>query len=53
MDFIVKLPPSKEPATNEVFDGIMVVVDRFTKFGKFIPYRENFKVEDIAHVFIK
>jgi len=53
MDFIVKLPQSKEPATNELFDGIMVVVDRFTKFGKFIPYRETFKVEDIAQVFIK
>jgi hypothetical protein len=53
MDFIVKLPLSQEPTTEERYDSIMVVVDRFSKFGKFIPFRETFKVEDLAHVFLK
>jgi hypothetical protein len=41
MDFIVKLPLSADPVTKESYDGIMVVTDRFTKFGRFIPYRET------------
>jgi hypothetical protein len=41
MDFIVKLPSSIDPVTKESYDGIIVVVDRFSKFGRFIPYRET------------
>jgi hypothetical protein len=53
IDFIVKLPPSTDPVTKESYDGIMVVVDRFSKFGRFIPYRETWTATDLAHVFIK
>ena len=53
MDFIVKLPSSIDPVTKESYDGIMVVVDRFSKFGRFIPYRETWTATDLAHVFIK
>jgi hypothetical protein len=53
MDFIVKLPLSADPVTKESYDGIMVVTDRFTKFGRFIPYRETWTATDLAHVFIK
>jgi len=53
MDFIVKLPPSADPVTKESYDGIMVVTDRFTKFGRFIPYRETWTATELAHVFIK
>jgi hypothetical protein len=53
MDFIVKLPPSADPVTKESYDGIMVVVDRFSKFGRFIPYRETWTATQLAHVFIK
>jgi hypothetical protein len=31
----------------------MVVTDRFTKYGRFIPYRETWKATDLAHVFVK
>jgi hypothetical protein len=41
MDFIMKLPPSADLVTKESYDGIIVVTDRFTKFGRFIPYRET------------
>jgi transposase InsO family protein len=49
----VKLPPSADPVTKESYDGIIVVTDRFTKFGRFIPYRETWTATDLAHVFIK
>jgi hypothetical protein len=53
MDFIVKLPLSADPVTKESYDGIMVVTNRFTKFGRFIPYRETWIATDLAYVFIK
>jgi hypothetical protein len=53
MDFIVKLPPSANPVTKESYDGIIVVTDRFTKFGRFIPYCETWTASDLVHVFIK
>jgi transposase InsO family protein len=31
----------------------MVVIDRFSKYGRFIPYRETWIATDLAHVFIK
>jgi hypothetical protein len=53
MDFIVKLPPSADPVTKESYDGIMVVTDRFSKYGRFIPYRETWTAVDLAHVFLR
>jgi hypothetical protein len=53
MNFIVKLPLLADPVTKESYDGIMVVTDRFTKFGRFIPYRETWTATDLAYVFIK
>jgi hypothetical protein len=53
MDFIVKLPPSADLVTKESYDGIIVVTNRFTKFGRFIPYRETWIATDLAYVFIK
>jgi hypothetical protein len=53
MDFIVKLLLSADLVTKESYDGIIVVTDCFTKFGRFIPYRETWTAMDLAHVFIK
>ena len=50
MDFIVKLPPSQDPITKFTYDSILVVVDRLTKMGYFIPYRETFKAPDFAQL---
>jgi hypothetical protein len=38
LNFIVKLPESKEPMTKTSFDSILVVTDQFTKYDYFIPY---------------
>jgi transposase InsO family protein len=53
INFIVKLPPSIDLVTKESYNGIIVVVDRFSKFGRFIPYRETWIATDLAHVFIR
>jgi hypothetical protein len=53
MDVIVKLLLSADPVTKESYDGIIVVTDCFTKFGRFILYRETWTATDLAHVFIK
>jgi len=50
VDFIVRLPASQEPTAEEMYDGIMVVVDRFSKMGHFIPYKETFSATDIAYL---
>jgi hypothetical protein len=53
MDFVVKLPTSRDPVTQEPYDSILVVTDRFTKFGRFIPYKETWTAEQLARVFVK
>ena len=41
MDFITKLPASKDTRTDVTYDAILVIVDRLTKYGIFIPYQES------------
>jgi len=45
IDFIVNLPKSGQ------YDAIMVIVDRFTKAGTFIPCTSNFTAENAASMF--
>jgi len=44
-DFIIKLPLAHG------HDSILVVVDRFTKIGHFIPTTEKTSTEGLAHLF--
>jgi Chromo (CHRromatin Organisation MOdifier) domain len=53
LDFIVKLPPSRERITGTVFDTVLVVTDRLTKYAHFIPYKESASAEDLAYTFTK
>ena len=53
LDFIVKLPSSKDPLTRVLYDSILVIVDRFTKFAYFIPYQEASSVDALAYTFIR
>jgi hypothetical protein len=52
-DFVVKLPPSKDPMTGVTYDSILVIVDRLTKFGYMIPYKESSTAEDLAYIFLR
>jgi hypothetical protein len=53
LDFITKLPLSKELITGVIYDSIIIVTDRLTKYVYFIPYLKNFLTEDLAYIFYK
>ena len=55
MDFIVKLPPSKDPSLSNSpsFDSILVMVDRLTKMAYFIPCNETISAPQLAQLYIK
>ena len=50
---ITKLPPSKEPMMEAVYDSIWVVTDRLTKYAYFILYKEMSTSEDLAYTYIR
>src|SRR5258705_11644185 len=47
MDFIVGLPPSKG------FDAIIVVIDKFTRYGIFIPKTSDYTALSSANLFVE
>ena len=51
MDFVTKLPSSKDFVAGYNYDQIFVVVDRFTKYAEIIPFRYSYTAEQLAHVF--
>ena len=52
MDFIIKLPPSKELMTNIVFDLILIAVDYLTKDIIFILFKKAATADKLAYVFL-
>jgi hypothetical protein len=53
LDFVIKLPLFRELITGVIYDFIMVVTDRLTKYVYFIPYFKSFLAEDLAYIFHK
>ena len=52
MDFIVKLPTSKDPVTNVPYDSIWVIVDRYNNKPYCIPFREDYDAKALYHVWM-
>ena len=52
-DFIIKLPKLKNPVTGQEYNNILVIVDKATKWGYFVPYIEEMSAEDLSEVYIK
>ena len=52
MDFITKLPKSKEPITHIEYNTILVVIDKLRKFAYFILIVKTIIVEELAYVLI-
>jgi len=50
-DFVVKLPPSREPTTQIHYDSILVITERLTKYAYMLPWKEKYTAEDLAYVF--
>jgi len=51
LDFITDLPPSR--LGNEVYNSILVVMDRFTKMAHYIPTRKTITAKNLASVFLR
>jgi hypothetical protein len=53
LDFVIKLPLFKELIIGVIYDSIIIVIDRLTKYAYFIPYFKSFSAEDLAYIFRK
>jgi hypothetical protein len=53
LDFITKLSLFKKLITGVIYDSIIVVINRFTKYAYFISYFKNFSAEDLVYIFYK
>jgi len=51
MDFITELPYSKYQ--GQVYDSILVIVDRLTKMAHYIPAKSDWKAHDLAQVWLR
>ena len=43
MDFIVKLLKSRDLVTGDIFNLIIVIIDKLIKYIILIPYKETYK----------
>jgi hypothetical protein len=53
LDFVTKLSLFKKLIIRVIYDFIMIVTDRFTKYTYFIPYFKSFSAKDLAYIFYK
>jgi len=53
LDFITKLLPFRELIIGIIYNFIMIVTNRLTKYAYFIFYFESFLAEDLAYIFYK
>jgi hypothetical protein len=53
LDFVTKLSLFIELMTGVIYNSIMVVIDRLTKYAYFILYFKNSLAEDLAYMFHK
>jgi len=52
MDFVVKLPESKDLVTGGTFNSIMVIVNKLIKYTILIPYKETYKAYQLGFVLL-
>ena len=53
LDFVIKLPLSKEPIIKTEFDSILIIVNRLIKWGTFIPYKKLSTAENLVYTFLR
>jgi hypothetical protein len=51
LDFIIKLLLSKEALTGVIYNSILIVIDRLTKYAYFISYKKDSTVEELIYTF--
>ncbi|SRR6266566_2018761 len=53
MDFIVKLFKFRDSINNTSYNSILVIIDRFIKYGKFISINESHSIEDLVDIVVR
>jgi hypothetical protein len=53
LNFVTKLSLSKKLITGIIYNSIMIIINRLTKYAYFIPYFKSFLTEDLAYMFYK
>jgi hypothetical protein len=49
LDFIIKLPLSKEALTGVKYDLILIIIDRLTKYVYLILYKKGLTAEELVY----
>jgi hypothetical protein len=52
-DFIVKLLKLKDLVIGQEYNSILIIVDKFTKWGYFILYLKSITLEELSRIYIK
>ena len=52
IDFIMKLPKSKDPVTGITYNLIIVIVDRFTKYLIVVLFKKTHTAEQLGHLLL-
>ena len=50
MDFITKLPKSKDPITNITYDTIWVIVNKHTKWTHILLFKETYTAKNFENI---
>jgi hypothetical protein len=53
LDFVTKLPLFRELMIGVIYNSIIVVTNRLTKYAYFISYLESFLAENLVYIFYK
>ena len=53
LDFIVKLLKFKKLITKVIYNLILVITDRLTKYGYFILYKKTLAAKNLAYTFYR
>ena len=53
MNFIVKLPPSKELLTKVTYNLILIIVNQLIKKVRFLSYKEASDAKELAYTFLR
>jgi hypothetical protein len=53
LDFVTKLLSFKKLITGIIYDSIIIITNRLTKYAYFISYFKSFLAENLVYIFYK